>query len=244
MANIAADTGDGRVKSDDGSLVLIGKIRASTWKVRLAQDLIIPTRPLTVRQEEQVAALRQKLREERAARMPQSFQHPRIKSGVTLEFDAAVFAQSETPQWRDEQGNAITTSSAHGRMAELEWEGSTPPAGRYYLLSARDGKTLARVEVDQTGSLTLKTSPATRVVYWVGIETGSGDATASRALEWRLSTGEPVPSTWPRDDAWLAGRGQRIEIPLDATSVRNGHYGIGLVDPDSGWALAGDIMMQ
>jgi len=244
VTKIPAGASDARVKSDDASLVLIGKLRASTWKVRLAQDLIIPTRPLTVREEEQVAVLRKKLQEERTARMPQSFQHPRIKSGVTLEFDAVVFAETEKPQWRDEQGKAVAASSAHGRMAELEWEGSTPPAGRYYLLSARDGKTLARVEVDQTGSLTLKTSPATRIGYWVGIETGSLDAPVPRALEWRLSTGEPVPSTWPRDDAWLAGRGRRIEIPLDATSIRNGHYGIGLVDPDSGWALAGDIMMQ
>lgn len=103
---------------------------------------------------------------------------------------------------------------------------------------------LARAEVDASGSLIVTALPNARVSYWVGIVTDAASDAMPRMLEWRQLSGEAIPKSWSRDDAWLDGKGRRIEIPLDAESVRVGHYGISLVDLGSGWALVGEVGLQ
>ena len=232
------------LNQDEGELVQTSKVRSSPWKARLVQDLIIPTHPLTAHEEEQMDAMRKKLRQERLAQMPQIFQIPRVKSGVILEFNRSDLSGKDSLQWHDEYGRAIPTASVRAGVAEVEWEGATASPGTVYVLSSREGKTLVRMEVDQSGLMVLKMPPGAQIRYWVGIEIKPTTETTSRGFDWRLSTGEAIPTSWPRDNEWLGGKGRRIEIPLDATSKRVGHYGISLVDSGSHWALSSEVLLQ
>ncbi len=234
-----------QIAGDAAELIYRTKIRAAPWKARLTQDLIIPTRPLTAREEEQLDALRQKLQQERVARMPRIFQHPQMKSGVIVELPGGDFSTPGSIEWRDENGRLVEGAFVRGNVAGLEWDGPSAPRGISCSLTSRQGKVLARAEVDPGGLVTFKSTPQVSLRYWVGIETAlPAEAVRRSPLEWRQTSGEAIPATWLRDDGWRAGKGQRIEIPLDEAGRRIGHYGISLVDSDSGWALAGDIAIQ
>ncbi|MEO6995990.1 MAG: hypothetical protein ABI273_20480, partial [Lacunisphaera sp.] len=224
-------------------LVRTGIVQAPGWKPRMVRDVIVPTRPVTAAEEEAMDTLREKLRREEEARLPKAFQQPRMSGGLVIEF-AATSHQQNPPRWREASGAEPAGSKVAGQRAELSWSGGVPPPNTTYTLSDSGGRVMAVASVDGRGGVALKTTAKTNAWYWCGIERTSAAAEASAPLDWQLLSGAAIPASWARDDHWLDGRGQRLEIPLDATTKRVGSYPIALVDPATGWALAGQVVFQ
>ncbi len=232
------------VVGETEALLKIARVHASAWQARVVQDSILPTRPLTAAEEDGVEAMREKLLQERTSRMPEAFRRPQARGGFVLEFSPDAADEKDPPRWRDETGNEPPGTTVQGERAELSWSGSVPSRDHGYVLTRLDGREIARLSIDQAGGLTLKVSPGTHAWYWLGVEVFSAAGSAKTAFDWRLSSGGPLPASWPRDGQWRDSRGRRVDIPLDATTARVGHYGIALVDPSTGWALACEIALQ
>ncbi len=230
--------------TEEDRLTQVTKIHVSAWHPRVMRDAIVPTRPLTAGEEESLETMRQKIRQERLTRLPTLFQDPQTKNGLIFYFPDDASGKPELPRWRDEPGREVVGSSVRSGMAELGWSGPAVANGANYVLGYENGMILVRVRVNEAGEMVVKAGPSVRIRYWIGLETASIEAATSPAFDWRLSTGEAIPPTWRRDDHWLGDRGLRVEVPLDETSRRVGHYGVCLVDPPSGWALACDLALQ
>ncbi len=235
------------VTPDDGDpLMRIETVHASVWKQRMVRDVIVPTRPVTEAEEEAMDTLREKLRREEATRLPKAFQQPRMSGGLVIKF-AATSNQPSPPRWREPSGAEPAGSKVSGQWAELSWSGGIPPPNTTYTLSDSAGRVIAVASVDGSGAVALKTTAKSSAWYWCGIEripaqsTNTSATDASAPFDWKLLSGAAIPASWSRDDHWLDGRGQRIEIPLDATTNRVGNYPITLIDPASGWALVSDV---
>ncbi|HEY4248945.1 MAG TPA: hypothetical protein VGM64_19125 [Lacunisphaera sp.] len=234
---------------DEVPLVQIEKIHASAWKQRMLRDVIVPTRPVTAAEEEAMDTLRENLRREEATRLPKAFRQPRMSGGLVIEF-TAIPTQPNPPHWRDESGAEPTGSSVSGQRAELMWSDGVPPLNTTYTLSDADGRVIAVASVDGHGAVALKTTAKSNAWYWCGIErtpTRSADAGAGDTgapFDWKLLSGAAIPASWTRDDHWLDGRGQRLDIPLDATTKRVGNYQVALIDPVTGWAIVSDLGLQ
>jgi len=210
-------------------LVQAARVRATPWKARLVQDLILPTRPVTAAEEEALDDMRRKLLADRASQMPASFRQPRVTGGFSVEYPSA----KNPPRWLDDSGAEIARATARVDRAELSLPETASLRGRNYVLSYPGGSELARVTIDQAGVPVLKLAPGVRAWYSVEIE----GLPAAGGFDWRLLSGAALPASWVR--TW-----QRLEIPLDATTTRVGNYGVALVDAKSGWALASDIALQ
>jgi hypothetical protein len=230
-------------------LIPMAKIHVSAWKQRLVRDLIVPTYPVTAAEEETSGALREKLRQEQMARMPKAFRQPRMSGGVVIELPA-LSSEKNPLHWRDDTGAVPSGSSVAGRRAELSWTDGVPPPNSNYTLIDSNGRVIATARIDGSGALVLKTTANSPAWYWCGIErspTASENTEAKNSaapFDWKLFSGAPIPSSWVRDDRWRNGRGQRIDLPLDATTRRTGNYQVTLTDPVTGWAIVNGISVQ
>jgi hypothetical protein len=235
---------------NDGSLVQLGEIHASAWKPRLVRDTILPTRPVTAAEEEAVENMRKKLLQEQSALMPATFKQPQATSGFALEIPASAVDAKNPPQWRDAAGLPPVGATVQGNRAELAWSAARPMRNSDLVLAYPDGREIAHVRFDETGTPALKAAPGTRAWYWAGIESSPVDKTAASShqsessFDWRLSSGASVPASWLQNDRWLAGQGRRIDIPLSDPEARRGNYGLALVDPSTGWAIECNVVVQ
>jgi hypothetical protein len=237
------------LEADEGKLVPLGRVNASAWESRMVRDVLLPTLPVPEGEDDALAAMHEKLRRERDAQMLQTFRQPVITGGFAFEFPLGEPGASQAPRWRDASGAEVAGASVRGTHAELAWAGAHPPRNIDYVLREADGRELARVSTDQAGTPSVKVRPAVRAWYWTGIEHAPTDVAlgtsspAAPRLEWRLLSGEAIPATWLRDDQWNRGRGQRIDLPLDAVA-RGARHALALVDPLTGWALACEIALR
>ena len=236
--------------NEDVPLVQLGQIRASAWKLRLLQDQILPTRPLTAAEEDAVEVMREKLLQSRRTQIPSAFQQPRVESGFILELPPEIAAGNYPLHWGDHADTENFRATVQGARVELAWSGNAAPRGRNFILSNAAGRVVAQVDFDSSGAVVLKAPSSSKASYWVGVETAPrdeaviGTESTTPRFDWRLLSGGLMPASWLRDDRWHEGRGQRLEIPLDATSVRVRNYGIALVDRPTGWALGCDVALQ
>jgi hypothetical protein len=218
------------------------KVRATAWKAELLQDVILPTNPVAVGQEEPLNELREKLMQTQRARMPQTFREPVTQSGFALEFEAT--GETGLPRWRDAAGAEPKEATVQGNRAELAWTGQAPLRGQEYVLSQGDGREIARISREAGGGAVVVTAPNVHAWFWVAIERGGteradGAAAASR-FNWQLLTGGEIPASWRRDDRWRDGRGQRLDLPLEDGGMSVSHP-LALVDRVTGWAMTCEI---
>lgn len=236
--------------NEDMPLVQQGQIRASVWKLRLLQDQVLPTRPLTAAEDDAVEAMRKKMLQSRRTQIPATFQQPQVESGFILELPPGTAAENNPLRWDDHAEAENSRATVQGNRAELAWSGNATPRGREFILRNTAGRVVAQVGFDASGALVLKAPPGVKASYWVGVERSLSDDAAivtqssNSRFDWRLLSGGLMPAAWLRDDRWHEGRGLRLEIPLDATSVRVRNYGIALMDQLTGWALACDVALQ
>jgi hypothetical protein len=236
--------GEGPDRGTPGQQLRVG---VSAWESRMVQDLILPTHPVPAGEDDAMERTRNKMLEERHARMPSAFRQPATTNGFALEFSPDDVRPGHQPHWRDLEGAEPVGTNVHDHRAEVSWPGSTPPRHLGFVLIQPSGRELARVSVDPDGAPMLTTTVAVRSWYWIGVECGVADeAAASRTgpvprLDWRLLSGAPLPESWRRDDHWLGGRGYRIDLPLTAGTAGKASCALALVDPASGWAIVCNI---
>ena len=161
--------------TEEDRLTQVTKIYVSMWHLRMMQDAIVPTFPLTAGEEEQLETMRQKIRQERLTRLPRLFQDPQTKSGLIFYFPDDALGKPESPRWRDESGRKAVGSFARSGTTELGWSGPAMASGANYVFGYENGMILVRVNVDQAGWLVVKTGPTVRIRYWMGLETASID---------------------------------------------------------------------
>jgi hypothetical protein len=235
--------------SGAGRLAALGQFRASAWKSRLVQDLIVPTVPVPAGTDEALGTMRDRLLQERRARLPELFRQPVTTSGFALEIPVEPGGATGQPGWHDLAGATVADASVHGNRAELWWPGTTAPHDATFVLRSGDGREIARVRTDGAGVPALSAAPNVAAWYWVGIERAPSGAGAEASppavsLDWRLLSGAPIPANWPRDARWRGGRGYRIDLPLGPAARMRPTLALALVDPDSGWALVSDIAVR
>jgi hypothetical protein len=233
-----------------GRWVSLGRVSTSAWQSRLVRDLVLPTQPVPEGEDDALEAMQANSLKERKAQMPPTFQQPVTTSGLAFEFSSDETGASRPLRWRDAAGAGIAGSMVQGNRAELAWAGANAPRGTDIVLADAAGQEIVRVSLDQTGSPKITARPGVRTWYWVGIEHAPADASALRPgpaeprLTWRFLAGTADVSTWPQDNHWRAGRGQRIDLPLGPTGVSPGRHALALVDPVTGWAIACDITLR
>lgn len=221
------------------------RIRVAAWQPRLLQDIILPTGPTRVGDDDAIEALRERLFRERRAQIPGLFKQPVTRIGFAIELPADV-PGSRSGHWRDTENSAATHATVVARHAEISWPRHPPPGAAGSLL-ADDGRELARITADDLGRLTLVAVAGVRAWSWIGIERPMADDSHSTAtewagrLEWRVLSGAPAAPTWRRDDHWLKDRGHRLNFALSLGAGGPVNHTLALVDRVTGWAIVSDI---
>ena len=195
-----------------------------------------------------------KLLQERAGRMPKTFQQRQTRSGVALEFAAAT--REVRPDGKMRVGQSRLDRLCADAALSWSWIGAMVhgKALTSYTLSYADGQQIARGDrgsdrrthsgKPRPGGARLVLGRSRTCPQLTQQNPTVLDTTVESGFDWRLSSGASVPSSWSLDEHWLEGRGQRINIPLDETTRRVGNYGVALVDPVTGWAFVSDVTVQ
>jgi hypothetical protein len=233
--------------SDEVELVQRTGVRVTPWAPQLVEDVIVPTEPVRVGEDDAVETKREKLLQEQKSRMAQTFKNPVVQGGCAFDLPPETNGATGRPRWRDANGASPEGATVQGGRAEIVWPGGMPPRAASYVLSASDGREIARVSTDPDGELVCQVRQDVRSWYWIGIgqaASDSGGAVAEQGtprFEWQLLHGPEIPASWHRDDHWLGGRGHRIELPLGEQTGGLTGCTLALVDRLTGWALVGEI---
>lgn len=208
----------------------------------MVQDAILPTEPVRAGEDDAIERLRDQYYRERQGRIPASFKNPVLWNGVAVEVPSADRNAGGELRWRD----AASGATVSGGRAEIAWSGGRPPAQGRYVLCQGDHRVIAEISVDAEG-MAIKAVEKARCWYWVAVEPKADDLTGFNASQparfiWRLAQGGALPDTSRRDDRWLNGRTQRLDLPLD---LRDGAKAqilpVVLVDRVTGWAIGSQI---
>ena len=225
-------------------------LRLSQWTPQMIQDVIIPTVPVRMGEDDAVDALREQLQQEVDRQMVATFRNPVIQSGCAFELPPETLGGADQLHWRDANGATPAGSTVQGGRAEISWLGGRPPATANFVLVTAEGREIVRVYVAADGELVCKTARTVRCWYWVGIiravvdGVGPGAQTESSRFAWQLLHGPEIPAAWRRDDHWRNGHGWRIELPLGKQTDGLTGCTLAMVDRNTGWALAGEIRRE
>lgn len=244
---LGASPGAGGVPSMGEQLGRPVRVRVSSWRPQLVQDVILPTQPVRVGEDDAIERLREQYLSERQGQIPASFRNPVLWTGCAMEVSSADLTAAGQLRWRDASGPSVGSATVSGARAEIAWSGGTPPAHGRYVLWRGDGREIADIAVDQ-GTVVIKVADQVRCWFWVAVEPAAADSvdpTGSQAIarfDWQLLPGAILPELSRRNDHWRNGRAQRLDLPVDFRDVAGSYIGpVLLVDRISGWAIGSNI---
>lgn len=213
----------------------------SEFKLRLVLDAVVPTTLVPDGADDAVETTRRRELRDRHDRRPAALGRATVVHGVTVELFERDVTGGPAPRWREWEGFEGAVAEVRGTLAEVFWPAGTPSGPRRWVLRHRDGRELARAGVEPDGVVSVETGAVVRAWHWIGIDCGPEGRAPGLRLDWRYHSGAPVPVTWRRDDQWRGGRGYRLDLPLASGVTGPAAFGLALVDPASGWGLAGDV---
>ena len=219
-------------------------VRVSSWRPQLVEDVILPTQPVRVGEDDAIERLREQYLLERQGQIPASFREPVLWNGCAVEVSSADLTAAGPLRWRGASGPRTGSATVSGARAEVAWSGGTPPANGRYVLCRSDGREIASIAVDQ-GTVVIRAADQVRCWFWVAVEPAAADSvapTGSQAVarfDWQLLPGAIFPGLSRRSDHWRNGRTQRLDLPVDFRVAAR--MGICLVDRISGWAIGSNI---
>jgi hypothetical protein len=223
------------------------RVRVSSWRPQLVQDVILPTQPVRVGEDDAIERLREHYLSERQGQLPASFRNPMLWNGCAVEDSSADLTAAGQLRWRDASGPGAVSATVTGSRAEITWSSGTPPAKGRYVLCRGDGREVANISVDQ-GTVVIKAADRVRCWFWVAAEPAAADLvdpTGSQAVarfDWQLLQGAILPELSRRNDHWRNGRTQRLDLPVDFRDVAvMSICPVVLVDRISGWAIGSNI---
>ena len=221
------------------------RFHATPWRPRLVQDSILPTRPTRIGEDDTVDVMRERLFHERQLQLPVTLKNPAAQCGFAIEFPAAATG-AVPPRWRDHTGAAPADATVLGTRAEFSWP-SAATAQFDCTLLADDGRELAHITGDPRTGVTLLMVSGVHGWPWIAIERAPADnariaATAWAArLDWQALAGASLPSSWRRDDHWLANRGHRLNLTAGDRETGPIARTVALVDQVTGWSIVTDL---
>jgi hypothetical protein len=222
------------------------RLRVSSWRPQLVQDVILPTEPVRADEDDAIERLREQYLQERQRRIPVSFRNPVLWNGCLVEVSSADLVVAGQLRWRDATGAGAGGATVSGARAEIAWSGGTPPANGRYVLCQGNGREIAEIAVEK-GGVVVKVADQVRCWYWVAVESAAADSTdftasQSPRFDWQLSQGAALPDASRRDDRWRKGRMLRLDLPVDfRESAGTCAFPVVLVDRVTGWAIGSQI---
>lgn len=223
------------------------RLQYSAWRAKLVRDVIVPTVPRGAGEPEQLETLVQETADATQKRMPEMFRSPAEHVGFVFVVDERFAARRGVLRWTDEKGGTVALGSVNGPRAEIEWTAAESKRFVSASLRAANGTELVSLILDRQGRLTLRGVPEVKAWLWLGLrrpatEIGEMARVAwLKRLTWRSGDAEEVPTGWIRNDAWLNGRGHRVDIPLDAAASSSDTFAVTLFDRQTGWSLSRTI---
>jgi hypothetical protein len=192
--------------------------------------------------------LRERLFQERREQIPRTLKHPVVQFGFALEIPAN--GDGLQLRWRDAVGREPAGATVRGQRAEISWSGGSPPRDVDYVLGYPGHREIAWITTNPQGGLVLEAAKDVSCRYWVAVERASADEAglsrtqgASR-FDWRLLHGAHLPTSCVRDDNWLGGRGQRLDLPVGVREGGTATCSLALVDRITGWAIVSEVSQE
>lgn len=223
------------------------RVRVSSWRPQLVQDVILPTQPVRAGEDDLIGRLREQYLSERQGQIPASFRKPVLSNGCAVEVSPSDLAAAGSLRWRDVSDSGAGSASVSGARAEIAWSGGTPPGTGRYVLCRGDGREIANIAVDQ-GIVVIKAANGIRCWYWVAVEPAAADSAdpaqgpAVSRFDWQPLPGAVLPELSRRNDHWRNGRTQRLDLPVDFRNVAGTcACPVVLVDRITGWAIGCSI---
>jgi hypothetical protein len=222
--------------------------RVSSWRPRLVRDVILPTLPVREGEDDAMESLRERCLLESKNQVPESFKSPVLWSGCIFEMFTADAGAGQSLCWRDATVSQAGGTTANGQRAEISWPGGIPPANADYVLRGARDRVIASVTVRQ-GDVMIKAAGGVRCWYWVAAEPAAADCARQPPggvvprFAWEIRDGPVMsPDLIRRDERWLNGRAQRLELPLDLGEGEGTISNVlAFVDRATGWAIGGGI---
>lgn len=224
------------------------KIHVGTWQPRLLRDSILPTQPTRIGEDDALDLLRERRFRDRKLQIPVSFKNPAIQCGFVIEFSPPSSAHSDPPHWRISTGGSSVRATILGNRAEIAWNSTASSAIDCTLVSI-EGRERARAIAEPHTTATLQLASDAEGWPWIGLARAPADNAVltttewTDRLSWRMLNNTSLPTTWLRDDRWLAGQGLRLDFIASPHVAGEVIHFLALVDRLTGWSIAGEVTL-
>lgn len=214
------------------------QMAAGVWKVRLLVDPILPTDPTSDPSPEAVEALRNRVMAEQLAAMPRAFRSLQARRGFSVQISPGDPLLTDS-RWQLPPGaNREVTTSVTASRAELSWAGRPFPSPGVYEWAAHGGERALRVEIPETGAITVSRTAGVHASYWLAIAANDGDPRSPGRFNWQRASGGALPSSWK-------GPGiNRIDLPLGDSVGTEISSELAYFDSATGWAATTQIQFR
>jgi len=229
----------GTTAARTGSLRNVGAVRLTRWAMRMERDIIVPTMPMPEGDPDVTEVMKQKLREDQKARLPETLKQPALQYGISFKFIGG--AKVQPLQWIDTAVKDASFAIYDGR-AEVSWDAAAPLRDCVISLAFGDGSEAACVGFDHEGRASVELRPELRAALWFGAMYSVNDDARTNSMprfSWQVLRGPLASSAWFNDGNWFDGAGCRLDIVLNGSAPA--HTVIALVDQVTGWMLATEL---
>ena len=213
------------------------QMSAGVWKVRLLVDPILPTDPTSDPSPESVEALRKRVIADQLAAMPSAFRSVQGRRGYSVQLPSGYSLTTYCWQLPPGADREVTTSVTPSR-SELSWAGRPFPPPGVYTLTADRGQPMLRLEIPQSGAITVSRMAGVHASYWLAISASDSDPGTAGRFSWQRASGGALPSSWK-------GPGiNRIDIPLSDSVGTEISSDLAYFDSATGWAATAQVQFR
>jgi len=235
----------GEKQADDGKataarLLPAFQVTVSPWRMALARDGLIATRPVPDGRADDTEARRVSELRGRQAGTPAGIANARQVWGIAAVFRLPPEREDGELAWVDSStGRPAASGIASVGYAEMSWNRVAPSRGQFELKPAT-GDVIARIAVDAGGRVSVLAADGVRTWSWLAVERGGerenvGSEAWNSRLAWKALGGRKLDPSWTSSIGGSDGRIHRLDLPLDASRGANLLQQLALVDSVSGW---------